>query len=482
MKKHEGLIVTKENDFHEWYNQLIIKGKLIHYYDVSGCYVLLPNSYAVWESIQKYLDAEFKLRGVKNAYFPLFITKENLNKESTHIEGFKPEVAWVTQAGDSKLEEPIAIRPTSECAIYPILPSLIKSYNDLPMKLNQWCSVVRWEFKDATPFIRSREFLWNEGHSCFNNTDNAMVEVNDIIKLYQKTYSDLLAVPTIIGKKTDKERFCGAVSTLTIETFIPFANKGVQAATAHCLGDNFSKIFNIIFNDTDMKNKHVIQNSWGFTTRSIGIMLMLHSDNKGVVFPPKVAPTQIVIVPIINKKSNDIVMDYATKIYENLKTSFRVEMDTRSHTPGWKYNYWEMNGTPIRIEVGPNDVKNSMVTVCRRDTGEKLEVRSENIEQMMDIILNKIHNNLYEVAYNKLMSSIEQPSSLDEMTKLFESQNKLCLMNWCGDLKCEEYFKDKYKAKSLCIPLELNLPFKKIDKCLICDNDGKELCLFGKSF
>lgn len=485
---HElSITAEKETDFGEWYQQIITKGDLIEYYDVSGCYVLLPDSFHVWETIQKSLDEQFKSRGVRNAYFPIFITEKNLMKEKTHLEDFTPEVAWVTRSGSKEMDEPIAVRPTSECAIYSILPKRISSYQDLPLKLNQWANVVRWEFKDATPFIRSREFLWQEGHTCFTNKEDAMEEVLDIIQLYKKTYQDLLCIPTIMGCKTEKEKFAGADTTYTVETFIKESGKAIQAATAHYLGQNFSKMFDITYQDSNGKNQFVHQNSWGFTTRSIGISLMVHSDNKGVIYPPDVAPTQIVIIPILFKKGVDEVLKYVDEVYNYLNGHFRVVVDNSKHNPGWKYNFWERHGVPLRIEIGPRDVKNQKIVVCRRDTGEKETIEFDDdvgTFLLTKFMMDSIKENLYKTAETKMMDSIKYPTTYEEFQQDVLNKN-MCLVPFCGKKGCENTIKEETTAKSLCIPSDKLNGSKLGDQCFKCFKCGQDTnleVLFGKSF
>ncbi len=481
-KQHElAISVTKNGNFSDWYIQMITKGKFIEYTDISGCYVLLPNAYGIWENIQAFINVHLKQMGVKNAYFPLFISESNLTKEKNHIAGFVPEVAWVTKSGETELEEKIAVRPTSECAIYPILSNMIKSHNDLPLKLNQWCNVVRWEFKDCTPFLRSREFLWSETHTCFTTQDEAMREVFESINVYEKTYKDLLAIPVIKGKKTENEKFAGADCTYTLEAFIPTSGKAIQSCTAHCLGQNFSKMFNIIYDDDGKpEKKYVWQNSWGFTTRSIGIMLMNHGDDKGAILPPYVAPIQIVIIPITVKKRTDDILNKSVEIFEMLKTKYRVELDMTNYTPGHKYNKWEIQGVPLRIEIGPRDYDNNTITFCKRnDRVKSVATNDTNIFDVIDTLLKTIHDELYFKAQQNLMSSIKIPQNEKEFE--FELNNKnLCHINWCGNDKCEIYIKDAYKAKSLCIPMELNTLTG--DKCCICDEPKIMDVLFGKSY
>ena len=487
-KEQMGITEKKNVNFSKWYQQILIKAELIRYYDVSGCYILLPNSYSIWENIQKYLDYNFKKRGTKNVYFPLLITENNLLKEQDHIQGFEAEVAWITNSSieNEKHKDRIAIRPTSETGMYSTYSDLIQSYADLPLKFNQWNNVLRWEFKDPTPFIRSREFLWQEGHTAFSTQAEAILEVQDIIDLYKYTYENLLCVPVIKGRKTENEKFAGAVSTYTIETFIPEIGKGIQCATAHNLGQNFSKMFNIQFQDKDGKNVYVEQNSWGFTTRSIGVMLMTTGDDQGPIIPPKVAPTQIVIIPILFSNSKDLVEEYVGKLSTRLGETFRIHIDRRNHNPGWKFNYWEMMGVPLRIEVGPRDSKNGTITIVRRDNRDKILIPfDEQLEIEILSICNNINSTLLIKARNNLKNSITYPGTRDQ----FEADitdKKMCLISWCDVSICEENIKALTSAKSLCIPNDSDyfsdITLNDESKCIYCGQVAKVLCLFGKSY
>ncbi len=483
---HEmGISVTKNDNFSEWYTQVITKGKFITYYDISGCYVLLPNSYGIWENIQSYIDKNLKNMDIKNSYFPMFITEKNLTREKDHIEGFAPEVAWVTHSGNSKLEEKIAVRPTSECAMYPIFSDLIHSYDDLPLKFNQWCSVVRWEFKDCTPFIRSREFLWSETHGCYSLEENAVNDALEILNLYEKTYNNLLAIPVIKGTKTENEKFAGAHSTYTLEAFIPTSGKAIQSCTAHNLGQNFSNMFNISFQDIDKEKKYAWQNSCGFTTRSIGIMLMNHGDDKGAIIPPYVAPIQIVIIPIPIKKRIDDVINKCTELFNILKTKYRVTLDQSQHTPGWKFNCWETQGVPLRIEIGPKDIDNNTVTLCKRTDFKKYcHINNNTLFDIIDATLKNIHDELYNTASNNLMTNIIACSDINQFGAALDNK-QLCYINWCNSNSCEDHIKEHYKAKSLCIPMDLtiNLTINLADNnCCICNNKSEMKVLFGKSY
>ncbi|QKF93763.1 prolyl-tRNA synthetase class IIa archaeal-type [Fadolivirus algeromassiliense] len=482
MEHEMGITVKKSENFGEWYKQVLTKGKFIEYYDISGCYVLLPNSYSIWENVQQYIDRELKKIGVKNAYFPLFISEKNLSREKDHLEGFTPEVAWVTKAGDSELQEKIAVRPTSECAMYPIFSNLIRSHTDLPLKMNQWCSVVRWEFKDCTPFIRSREFCWSETHHCYASEASAMEDVLKVLDLYKKTYNDLLAIPVIRGRKTEGEKFAGADSTYTIEGYIPTVGKGIQAATSHSLGQHFSKMFDIKFQDTDTVQKYVWQISCGITTRSLGIMLMNHGDDKGAIIPPYVADVQIVIIPITMKKRHDDIIQKCKELTETLSNSgFRVKLDDSNHNPGWKFNYWETIGVPLRIEIGPKDVDKNVITVCKRTDFKKSVVENNaTITMQIKTLLDEIHNDLYNKANNELISHIRTPINSTEFGNYLDEKN-LCLIRWCGTDDCEKQIKEDHKAKSLCIPMDLSIEVNG-DKCTMCGKDSNMSVLFGRSY
>jgi prolyl-tRNA synthetase len=507
MDNELGITVTKQENFSEWYTQLITKGKFIGYYDISGCYTLLPNSFGIWENIQKYLDAKLKKIDVQNVQFPLFINKKNLSAEASHLEGFTPEVAWVTKGGTSDLEEEIAVRPTSECAMYPTFANLIQSHTDLPLKYNQWCNVVRWEMKHCTAFIRQREFSWSETHACYPNREVAMNDVLYVLDLYKDVYNELLCIPVIRGIKTENEKFAGADETHTIETYIPITGKGIQAATSHLLGQNFSKIFNITFQDIDEQNKYVWQISCGITIRSIGIMLMTHGDDKGAIIPPRVAPIQIVIIPIIKKGIEEKVISKCNEVYNELKDKFRVKIDSGNHKPGWKYNFWELRGIPLRIEIGPKDLEDNTITFCKRNTFKKsiektfkfdgipetymdsitikeneeygkIEV-NESLCSHTEQLLNEIHQEMYDKAYQQMLSHITIPKNEAEFKSALENKN-LCYINWCNKETCEKHIKETYAAKSLCIPKDLDINIE-IDNCCICNDSANLQVLFGKS-
>ena len=505
-RKILGITSKKDENFSDWYVQVINKAELIEYTEVSGCYVLRPNSFQIWKQIQSYVSSRIEIMGVEDAYFPLFIPEKQLATEENHIDGFAPEVAWVTHSGDTPLNERIAVRPTSETVIYPIYSKWIQSHRDLPLKLNQWCNVVRWEFKSCVPFLRSREFLWQEGHTVHATKGEADREVMDILSLYESTFEGLLAVPVIKGRKTEKEKFAGALYTTTCETFIPGSGKAIQAATSHCLGQNFAKMFNINYEGTDGNTEIPWQNSWGLTTRSIGIMIMIHGDDKGLVLPPKVAPTQVVIIPIY-KKGHDstLIEDYCNTVLSSLKyLGIRTKFDNRgTHNPGFMYSEWELKGVPFQFRIGPKEAKNETIYVVRRD-GTRSEIKLENVSSFL-FMIEEYQTHLLETARNKLNSHVKKVTNWDDfMTELDEGN--ILLVPWCKRIECEEAIKhqsvvDSTKegsAKSLCIPFNQSRPTNNIfyptettfdnleglkeKSCIRCDNPAKVWCLFGRSY
>lgn len=477
-KESLGLTVKKSEDISEWYTQVIQKSDLIEYTDVSGCYILRPSAYHVWEMIQKFFDSKIKADGVKNAYFPLFIPESLLNKEQEHVEGFTPEVAWVTHTGSSALSERLAVRPTSETIMYPAYSKWIRSYKDLPLRLNQWNNVVRWEFKNPVPFIRSREFLWQEGHTAFATKEEAEKEALKILDFYAQVYEELLAVPVIKGRKSEKEKFAGADYSLSIETFLP-SGKAVQCATSHHLGQNFSKAFDITYLDKEGQKKYVWQNSWGLATRSIGVMILVHGDDKGLIIPPKVAPTHVVIIPIIFEDSKEKVLKKAYEVKKSLK-NFSVMVDDREYNPGWKFNEWELKGIPIRIEIGPKDLKANQVVFVRRDLGKKETVKIKDLNKKVKDSLEKMHHDLYIKAKKLLEQSILEVKNWNQFTKAVNDK-KLVRALWCGEVECEDWIKDKSGgAKSLVIPFDQPKSVK--GKCVQCDKEARFYAYFAKSY
>ncbi len=478
-KSELGLTADKD-ELSEWYSQILQKAELIEYSPVSGCYILRPRLYAIWEKVQSYFDKKIKEDGVKNCYFPLFIPESLLLKEKEHVEGFSPEVAWVTQTGNTKLSERLAIRPTSESIMYPAYAKWIRSYRDLPLRLNQWCNVVRWEFKHPLPLLRSREFLWQEGHTAFANPEEAEKEAYKIQQFYADTFREMYAMPIIKGRKTEKEKFAGALYTLTTEAFLP-SGRSAQAATSHHLGQNFSKVFNIKFKTKDQKEDFVWQNSWGISTRSIGIAIMMHSDSKGLVLPPRVASPQAMIIPIFKEeKERKEVMKEAENLKKMLGNEVEIEIDSREQTPGFKFNDAELKGIPLRIEIGPRDLKENQVVVARRDTGEKENIKVQQLLSMIPQLLEKIHQNLCTKAENYLKESTARTKNLEETKKAVKNK-KLVKTMWCGNQACEDQVKSETSgAKIICI-LEEEKPGKQ-DKCVNCQESGKYVILIARSY
>jgi len=480
-QSQQGITSKKAENFSEWYTQVIQKADLADYSVVSGCIVYKPNSYAIWEKIRDVTDKKFKAIGIQNAYFPLFIPESLLEKEATHVEGFKPEVAWVTHAGDTKLGERLAIRPTSETIMYDSYSKWIRSHNDLPLRYNQWNNVVRWEFKHPTPFLRGREFLWNEGHTCFATKKEAEAEGDEVIAIYDDVCRNYLALPSFIGKKSEQEKFAGAEYTISME-FINPNGKAIQGPDFHHDGQNFAKAFDISFTDENGKKDFVWQNTFAITTRMIGVMIAIHSDDKGLVVPPKLAATQVVIVPIIFEKTKKKVMDAALKIKEKLeKKGISVYLDDRdNYSPGWKYNEWEVKGVPIRIELGPRDLENKQVMVARRDTSEKQALPIVGIEKEAELILNQIQENLLANAEKVMKSSIVKVENLADAKKALKDK-KILFAPWCASADCEEDFKDEFGAKSLNSPFK-QPKLKKDQTCFACKKKATKWFYLGKSY
>lgn len=507
----------KEEDFPGWYTDVLIKGEMLDYYDISGCYILRPPSYNVWQAIQDQFDGEIRKLGVNNCYFPMFVSKARLEREKDHIEGFAPEVAWVTKAGKSDLEEHIAIRPTSETVMYPYYGKWIKSHRDLPLKLNQWNSVVRWEFKNPQPFLRTREFLWQEGHTAHLDKAGADQEVLDILKLYEKLYTDLLAVPVIPGKKSENEKFAGADYTTTVEGFIPTTGRGIQGATSHHLGQNFSKMFDISVEDPNADRTkpnadtkiNVFQNSWGFSTRSIGVMVMIHGDDQGLVLPPKVALHQVVVIPVGLSKGegkNQPIYDACSKLADTLSAGgIRATVDLREgYTPGWKFNDWEMRGTPLRLELGPRDIAANSTLSVRRYDNHKESIPLDNIVDSVKQTLEGIQASMYQNAKKKMDSHVIPVTEWKDVTPTLDAKNIL-VIPWCQDPQCEDDLKDRSRAeaeaargeaedskapssgaKSLCIPFDQErfgpFPEGENQKCPQCAKKAVKWTLFGRSY
>ncbi|XP_039913331.1 bifunctional glutamate/proline--tRNA ligase isoform X5 [Hirundo rustica] len=498
-----GLEAKKEENLSEWFSQVITKAEMIEYYDVSGCYILRPWAHAIWEVIKDFFDGEIKKLGVENCYFPMFVSQAALETEKSHIADFAPEVAWVTRSGKTELAEPIAIRPTSETVMYPSYAKWVQSHRDLPIKLNQWCSVVRWEFKHPQPFLRTREFLWQEGHTAFATYEEAAEEVLQILDLYARVYEDLLAIPVVKGRKTEKEKFAGGDYTTTLEAFISASGRAIQGATSHHLGQNFSKMFEIVFEDPKKpgEKQFAYQNSWGITTRTIGVMTMIHGDNMGLVLPPRVACIQVVIIPCgitnsLSEEDRDALLkkcnEYRSRL---LAVNIRVRADLRdNYSPGWKFNHWELKGVPIRVEVGPRDMKSQQFVAVRRDTGQKLTLSEHEAEEKLKQILEEIHANLYSRASEDLKSHMVVASNMEDFQKELDS-GKIVQIPFCGEIECEDWIKKttardqdlepgapSMGAKSLCIPFQPLRELQPGARCVCGKNPAKFYTLFGRSY
>ncbi|MDP3765888.1 MAG: proline--tRNA ligase [Nanoarchaeota archaeon] len=475
-----GLTVKKSEDFNEWYNQVVLKADMIDYSSVSGCIILKPNSYAIWERIQSIFNDKIKRSGHKNCYFPMFIPESLLKKEAEHVEGFSPEVAWVTRAGNTELNEKLAIRPTSETIMYESYAKWIRSWRDLPLLLNQWNSVVRWEFKHAKPFLRTREFLWQEGHTAHATKEDAEKEVMQQLFEYVDLIENFMAIPVIAGKKTDKEKFAGADYTTTVEAFMP-DGKALQMSTSHLLGQNFAKVFDIKFLDKDEKEKYAWQTSWGLSTRTIGAVVMTHGDDKGLVLPPKIAPIHIVVVPIVFKENKENVISKAKEIAKKLKLkNYAVELDDRDgYTPGWKFNEWELKGVPLRIEIGPKDVEAEQLILVRRDNNEKITIKTKDLDKKVEQILNDIQDNLFKKAKEYLTKSIVEVHNFNDFLNVIKNK-KMAKALFCGHDECESLIKDKTEgAICRCIPFEQK-PAK--GHCVQCGKEAKFWAVFGKGY
>lgn len=506
-----GMDAKKDGDFSSWYSQVLTKSEMLEYYDVSGCYILRPWCFFIWKSIQEFLGKRFEELGVQDAYFPLFVSQGALCREKDHVEGFAPEVAWVTKSGQSELAEPIAIRPTSETIMYPAFAKWVQSHRDLPLRVNQWCNVVRWEFKHPQPFIRTREFLWQEGHTAFNTKEEADAEVLQILELYARTFEDLLAVPFIKGRKTEKEKFAGALYTTTLESFVPTVGRGIQSCTSHCLGQNFSRMFRIAVEDErgeKREKRYAWQNSWGLSTRTIGIMTMVHGDDQGLVLPPRVASVQVIVVPCGITASTQAEEEQSlhaainSVVSELRSAGIRAQADLReTYTPGWKFNYWELKGVPVRIELGPRDLKANEVRLVRRFDGAKRQVPMARIELTIKDELDEIHSRMLARAVADRDAHLRTLTEWADFTPALDAKC-MVLAPFCMETSCEDAIRADSKsqapdstsdsvapderapsmgAKSLCVPFA-QPRLAPGQRCIHCDRDARVFCLFGRSY
>ena len=473
-KKLVEAITSMDTDFAQWYTDVVKKAELIDYTSVKGCMVLKPAGYAIWENIQKQLDSMFKETGVENGYLPMFIPESLLQKEKDHVEGFAPEVAWVTHGGLNPLQERLCVRPTSETLFCDFYKNEIQSYRDLPKVYNQWCSVVRWE-KETRPFLRSREFLWQEGHTAHATAEDAEARTVQMLNVYARFLEEYLAIPVIKGQKTEKEKFAGAEATYTIEALM-HDGKALQSGTSHNFGDGFAKAFGIQYTDKDNTLKYVHQTSWGMTTRLIGAIIMVHGDDSGLVLPPAIAPTQVMIIPIQQHKEG--VLEKAAELSEKLG-NFRVKVDDSDKSPGWIFSEQEMRGIPIRVEIGPKDIAANKCVICRRDTREKIEVSIDELESKVGEVLETMQKEMLERARAHREEHTYVARNFDEFTKIFEEKSGFVKAMWCGDQACEDTIKEKLAVTSRCMPFEQE---QLSDVCVCCGKPAKKMVYWGKAY
>lgn len=481
MTVERGITVKKSEDFSEWYTQVITKAELCDYAGIKGFIVFMPYSYEIWENIKRFLDGKLRATGHRNAYFPALIPESYLKKEAEHFSGFVPEVFWVTQTGENQLGERLAMRPTSETIVCDSYSKWVKSWRDLPVLINLWNSVFRAEIKATKPFIRTSEFLWQEGHTAHATAKEAEQEVHDILEIYRQLVEEQLAIPVLLGSKTEAEKFVGADYTLTMEAMMP-DGKALQMGTSHFLGQNFSKPFEIKYLGRDEKSHYVWQTSWGVTTRMIGAAVMMHGDDKGLVLPPRIAPIQIVIVPIYYKdEDRDKVRGKAKEIADLLsKNEILVHLDDRTeYTPGWKFNEWEMKGVPVRVEIGPRDIAVQQVIVSRRDTNQKQEVKMSTILEEIIKTLESVQANLYAKTKRQLEQSIRTIKSYEEFSQVLQTVGGFVRACWCGEPECEARIKEDTGATIRVVPLKKEEIFS---TCILCGKDAKEVVYFARAY
>lgn len=474
-KKLVEAITSMEEDFAQWYTDVVKKAELIDYTSVKGCMVFKPAGYAIWELIQSQMDAMFKETGVENVYLPMFIPESLLQKEKDHVEGFAPEVAWVTHGGMNPLQERLCVRPTSETLFCDFYKNEIQSYRDLPKVYNQWCSVVRWE-KETRPFLRSREFLWQEGHTAHATAEDAEARTIQMLNVYADFCEQVLAIPVIKGRKTDKEKFAGAEATYTIEALM-HDGKALQSGTSHNFGDGFAKAFGIQYTDKDNKLQYVHQTSWGASTRLIGGIIMVHGDDSGLVLPPRIAPTQIMIIPIMQHKEG--VLEKAAELKQLLSANFRVKVDDTEKSPGWKFSEQEMRGIPVRVEIGPKDIQANKCILVRRDTREKMEVALDELEGKITEVLQKMQSEMLERARAHRDSHISTAVTMEEFAGNVEEKPGFIKAMWCGDQACEDLIKEQTGATSRCMPFEQETIS---DKCVCCGKPATKMVYWGRAY
>ncbi len=473
-KKLVEAITSMDVDFAQWYTDVVKKAELIDYSSVKGCMVIKPAGYAIWENIQKELDRRFKETGVENVYMPMFIPESLLQKEKDHVEGFAPEVAWVTHGGLEPLQERMCVRPTSETLFCDFYARDIQSHRDLPKLYNQWCSVVRWE-KTTRPFLRSREFLWQEGHTAHATAEEAEERTEMMLNLYADFCEEVLAMPVVRGRKTDKEKFAGAEATYTIEALM-HDGKALQSGTSHNFGDGFAKAFDIQYTDKDNTLKYVHQTSWGMTTRLIGAIIMVHGDDNGLVLPPRIAPTQVMIVPIQQRKEG--VMEKAMEL-KSILSNFRVKVDDSDKSPGWKFSECEMRGIPLRVEIGPKDIENHQAVLVRRDTHEKIFVALDELESKVGGLLETIQKDMFERAKAHRDAHTYEATDFDTFQKTVEEKPGFVKAMWCGCQECEDKIKELTGATSRCMPFEQE---HLADTCICCGKPAVKMVYWGRAY
>ena len=470
-------ITPREEDYSRWYTDVVVKAELADYAPVRGCMVIRPYGYALWENIQKALDARFKATGHKNAYFPLLIPESFLAKEEEHVEGFAPQLAVVTHGGGKKLEEPLIVRPTSETIINAMFAKWIRSWRDLPLLINQWCNVVRWELRTRL-FLRTLEFLWQEGHTAHATSEEAEEETRRMLEVYREFAEEEMAIPVIVGRKSESEKFAGAVHTYTIEAMMQ-DRRALQAGTSHFLGQNFAKAFEITYQTKDNRLEYVWQTSWGLSTRVIGAIIMVHGDDQGLILPPRLAPIQVVIVPIWRSDEQEVKVRKAVEgVKEELK-GLRYEFDDReTYTPGWKFNEWEQKGVPLRIEIGPREVEKKQVVLVRRDTGEKSIAPLEDLKERMEVSLEEVQKSLYRRALAFREENSYQVDDYEEFKRILEGPGGFVWAHWCGSAECEAQIKEETKATIRAIPFQE----QERGRCIRCGEISLQRVVFAKAY
>ena len=469
-------ITNIDENFPQWYTDIVLKAELADYTDVKGFIAIRPYGYAIWENIQKYADEKFKEHGVKNISMPVLIPESLLNKEKDHVEGFAPEVAWVTIGGEEKLEERLCVRPTSETIFSTMYAKWLSSWRDLPFLYNQWCNVLRWE-KETRPFLRSREFLWQEGHTLHETEEEAKEFTLEMLEVYADVIENLLAIPVLKGKKTKKEQFAGAEATYTVETLM-HDGRALQGGTSHYFGQNFTKPFEVKFQNKNGDQEYAYQTSWGISTRLIGAVIMAHGDNRGLKLPPYVAPIQVVIVPIAQQKEG--VLETANKLNETLSKQFRTKLDDRdNYSVGYKFNDWEMRGVPLRIEMGPRDIEKGEVILVRRDNGEKISTRIDQIEETVKTLLDDIQKSMYDVCKKRVESKTTIARNMEELKKNLEENQGYVKTMWCGNQECEDKVKEETGAPSRCMPFEQE---HLADTCVCCGKPATKMVVWGRQY